>query len=515
MSNHLHPEELLDLLDGTRSAPDAHLLGCPYCRERADAMWSGLKHYADYREHLLVPSVPPPPAAWSDLDRGMDEVDAKRSYRRRDVPRVEPIRRPRFLWAAAAAALLLAAYSGYRRIPSVQAAALLERAIAVAPSARPSASIRVRTKRRDFVRPTVIHATPAQSGELPSLFAAARFDWEQPFTARAFANWRSLLSDRRDRVECDPGLCLITTTSASNPLFRATLALRESDLAPMSESLEFRGNETVEISASTGAADIAPLAPPAPTPAPHRAAPSVPAPPAALLLHVLDALHPIRADLGELELSESGSHMLVHGAGLSSGRREQIGQALSGIDGVDLDLTGDSSATPMPRSATVRGESPKGPAPLRAVLESKLTEGAAIEDTVDRILDSSDAVMAQAFALRYLARRYSPSEERALSPSDRDRLTLLREDYRRELRIRFRQLSSQLTPLLPGESVPATIAATWQLDAEQTCASVQSLDSLLAVALAGPARSGSSPADLLQQLGLALSRAEAAVEARP
>jgi len=56
------------------------------------------------------------------------------------------------------------------------------------------------------------------------------------------------------------------------------------------------------------------------------------------------------------------------------------------------------------------------------LLESKIPEGESIEDVVNRILDTSDSVMARAFALRTLARRYPPIDEQALAASDRELL---------------------------------------------------------------------------------------------
>ncbi len=513
MSNHLHPNELLALLDGELPA-DQHLLACAVCRGQSEAMRSGITDYLAYHQRVLVPFAPPPPAAWKDLDGGMDAVDARLVARRR----VAQVRRPRVWWAlaaVAAAAVLVLAYAGYHRIPSVQAAELLRKAATAAPPVRPDTPIRFHTRTRDFVRPAVLLVTaPPQESELPRLFAAAHFDWKQPFSARAFADWRRRLADKRDQVECRGALCLIGTSSASNPLARATLVLRSTDLAPVRETLEFRQNETVEISPAYAPAESPESAVPSVAPAPrHTASPAPSLPPAALMLHALDALHAIGADLGDLELREEGQRLLVQGTGLSAARRDEIRRAVARIDGVDVELAGDSGGRTGAPPTRQQNQKPAGPAPLRTLLESKLHQGESIENVVDHILDASDSVMAQAFALRSLARRYSPPDEQALAASDRDLLARLRQDHARELNARFNQLAGMLAPLLSPAPAASASAAAWQRDAEQAFASVQALDSLLSATLAGPPRGSPSNTELLQQLEDALRRAQAAVRA--
>jgi hypothetical protein len=228
---------------------------------------------------------------------------------------------------------------------------------------------------------------------------------------------------------------------------------------------------------------------------------------------VLAALHPIRADLGELELREDGGTLRVRGTGLSARRRDEIRRALEGIDHVDLEFADDSGGPVAAPAARRPSQKPEGAAPLRALLESRLPEAASVEQVVNQILDTSDAMMAQAFALRTLARRYTPEEEVALTASDRELLVRLRQSYGGDLNVHFSELIGMLAPMLSATPSTAVGASTWQKDAEQAFASVQALDSILSATLAGASRSSPSQAELLQQMEDAVKRAQAAVRA--
>ncbi|HLK67975.1 MAG TPA: hypothetical protein VKU19_31295 [Bryobacteraceae bacterium] len=496
MSDHLQPEQLLALLDGDLPEAGQHLETCPVCRHQVAALRSGLDDYLAWHQKA-VQLAPPPPRSWKEIG-ALTQGKSKPA----------PLRR--LIWAlAAAATIAIVAYPTYHHIPSVEAAELLARAETVAPP--PVAPLRVHTRSREFIRPAILRdSTRAEGADIAPLFQAARFDWVQPFGAGPFADWRDHLTDKHDAVEYENGLCLIRTSSDSNSLARATLILRISDLSPVSERLEFRENETVEIWAAPEQIEAPESASPSTRSAPKAPAPSIPAP--ARTLHVLAALHAISADLGVLELHDEGDRLVLRASGLSTARRDEIRRAIAGIDGVDLafeDSTASAAAPPLRRP----NPKPDGPAPLRALLESKLPQGEQVEDVVNQILDSSDAIMAQAFALRTLARRYPPEQERQLAGADRDVLLRLRGDYGRELNSRAGQLAHLLSPLFDAGRVAPSATTTWQSDSEQAFTTLQSLDSLLSELLAGPPRSSPSEAEMLRQLQDAMKRAQSAVRA--
>ena len=509
MRDHLLPEELLALLDGELPGAEEHLETCAGCREQMEAIRSGLQDYLAWHERIQ-PLAPVPPAPWQDLSRGMDAIDSRRALRTVLAPR-----RKRVWWmVAAAAAVLVLAYAGYHQLPSVQAAELLEKAVAAEPPARPGASIRVYTRRRDFVRPRVQKSGAADDSELMPLFAAAGFDWAAPFGARPFADWRGRLSDKHDVVEYQGAVCLIRTSSDSNALAQATLVLRASDLEPVMETLQFRENETVEISTASPAQSEPAGAGPEPVPAatPHAAGSAVPRVPAAVrMLHLVAALHAIHADLGLVEIQQEGEKLVLRGNGLSAARRDEIRQAVAGIDEVDLAFGDDRGMPSSAPSAELRRQSqkPEGPAPLRALLESKLPEGSSVEDAVNQILDTSDGMMSLAFGLRMLARRYPPEEERQLAAADRDLLMRLRGIYVGELKARTGQLGGLLSPLFSAAALQDTASATWQMDAERAFLTVQALDSTLSEMLAGPSRNATPESELLRQVEDAWRRAQA------
>lgn len=499
---HLNSESLLRLSDGEmdgteQSAAQRHLAECGDCRSRLDEIAQGLKVYLDYRAAVATPT------SWSDLRAGMAEIDV-RIHARRTSPRNSL---PWLRWAAAglAAVALLAAYYRYRQIPSVEAAGLLRKAVAAARPPQAGARIRLHTTRRDLVRPA---AMPDAGGDpLAGLFAHAGYDWAVPFSAQAFAAWRDRLPDKRDSVELQANdidtaapVYLVRTSSASNLLASATLVLRASDYLPVREVLNFRGNEPVEISSAIPAAAsaIAPAVQPEPRHA--RALPI-----AVRELQALAALHAIRADLGEVELSDAGGALAVRGAGIGDARREEIRQALRSVDGVELSIAGGAHASPpngrIPSAANIAPE-----APLRELLASKLGSGVSIDDALNRILDASDAMLAQAFALRSLADRFPPPGEAALPDADRASLLRLRGDYAREFLRQFERLSQLLSPVVTVGRSDAPAAAPWQNQAADVLAAAKSLDSAVSACFAS-AVSTAPPDRMVRQLEIALREA--------
>ena len=494
---HLSPEETLALLDGA-VAPSAHLAQCAECRAQLEELRAGLAIYARYYREVLAPLAPPAPAPWKDLGAVMAARDRRRMVR---------TWRP---WAAlaAAAALVVLVYSRHQSAPRVEAAQLLEKAIAQAPPPRADARIRVHTGRRDFIRPA---NRPGNSSEreLIALFAAARFDWNAPLTARAFAGWRGELPDRRDEARQDAGLYFIRTSSGGNALSSATLVLRASDLEPVRETLEFRNAETVEISESVDES----------TPEPPDAVPARPAAPLAGAvpagsgrLRVLAALDRIGANLGELEVTGEGTNVRVEGTGLGGARQDEIRQALAGIQGVDVRFhaAAGGAVTARPGRATQTALPVPG-APLREMLEAKIPAGESAEDAVNRILDSSDAIMAQAFFVRSLAQSYPPGAEEALSAADRGLLSRLRDEHNRALATRFDELVRLLSPLVSAPPPEPAGPVAWQDSAQQVFAAVQALDSVLSASLAGTPRPSDTPAAVLRQLEDAFGRARSVV----
>jgi hypothetical protein len=440
----------------------------------------------------------------------MARIDGRIRARRNPPARFGAVRR----WAAIglAAAALLALYYRYRQIPSVQAAGLLRKAVAVAQPPAPGARIRLHTRRTDLVRPASL--PQGDDSAWARLFAQAGYDWALPFSARSFDGWRGRLTDKKDSVELQPAdgdtgapVYVIRTSSESNPLASATLVLRASDYLPVRETLEFRGSDALEITTAIPSTAAA-----APAPQPLPALPHAAALPLAIReLRALTALHSIHADLGEVEMSAADQTLTIRSVGLGEARRDQIRQALAsadGLDGVELSFDND---THLPVEGG-RAENPVRSAPessLRASLALKLGSGVSIDEAIDRILDTSDAMLAQAFALRSLAARFPPEAEAALAESDRRTLAQLRDDYSGEFLRRFDRLAQLLSPLVAAVPPVKRDPAAWQLRAAAMLAAAKSLDAALS---AGFASAGAAaPPDLMvQRLEQALREVSAA-----
>lgn len=193
-----HPDEgaLLRYLDGESSSGEArqverHLKSCWQCRAEAEGLEKAVADCVEYRKSLLAKHLPDVPQPWADLDGEFARIDAE--TRESWVARLA---RPWFAgggwrWAAAAvaaAALIVAIFVELRKTPSVQAAALLNKAVGIAQS-RPktAARVRIRTRNRQITRrggPAGV-LTVSEDGEesaavVRALFVKARYDWDDP-----------------------------------------------------------------------------------------------------------------------------------------------------------------------------------------------------------------------------------------------------------------------------------------------------------------------------------------------
>jgi anti-sigma factor RsiW len=509
---HLNPGTLRQFADGElpaaeQSRAERHFAECPECRNLRDEATEGWMVYLDYRSTIVLQGTSLP-ANWSDLQAGMEEVDARIRARRKS----RAARNTWWRWATAglAAAALVAAYYGYRQTPSVQAAGLLRKAVAAARPPLPGARIRLHTRRRDVVRPAAV--PPGGRDELASLFANAGYDWNLPFSAQAFEEWRDRLPDKHDAVHLlahdggsGPPVYLIRTSSAANALASATLVLRASDYLPVRETLEFRAHDSVEITSEPG--EPAEIRTPALAPAAATAERIAAVPLAVRQLRALAALHAIHADLGEVELSAAGQILTIQGGGIGDARREQIQRAVGSMDGIELSLDSGAEA-PAPGTRTTDAAGPAPEAPLRGLLASHLGAGAPVDEAINQILDASDAMLAQAFAWNSLAGWFSPKAEAALADADRASLLRLRDDYSREFLAQFERLAQLLSPLATVGQTAARDSGTWQYQAAAVLANAKSLDAVLSAGFASASAAG-PPGQMMGRLEDALRNAKA------
>src|SRR5450432_2300705 len=197
---HMEDGQLLLYLDGELTRRKAHqvrehLEACWQCRTELEGLQVAVADCVRYRKNVLGTCLPPPPEPWKDLSRGFDRIDsglAGKSLAGRLV-RILTLRaltrgmQSPAKWVAAFAALAVVAgitFHQLRETPSVQAAALLKRAVAVS-EIRPHAGRRVRITTRTGQITRLIGAATLlkqelelkQMVELTQMFRAAKYDW--------------------------------------------------------------------------------------------------------------------------------------------------------------------------------------------------------------------------------------------------------------------------------------------------------------------------------------------------
>ena len=526
----LHPaeEQLLRFADGElrpkeAAAVRAHLEACWSCRAQLEDLERGVADYVRYHKGALKPSLPSPPQPWANLRVKMAQLD----QRRPPAPSRMPSR-----WLSAAAVILLALLALYRfgRPPAVSAAELLHKAVVATPaSAREHRQIRVRTHSRSFTRPASYRAAAAaDTAPIQALFTAASFNWDDPLSARSYSAWRDQLPDKRDEVEPlggrDANLYRIRTTTDHGALAEATLTLRVQDLAPVSETFQFRGSEWVEITEVATAPAVPSVVPPAlaevrplesvPASAP-LVQPSETEPAATQELQVIAALHQIGADLGEpIELTRNGRQLLVIGTGMEPERQKQVRSSLARLAGVAVRFE-DPLPTSPEESTRPAMSVTASRAPLAAEMEKAIGGRVALEKFANQVLDLSETAMARAHALRNLAERFPASAESQLNERDRSLLTTLRQEHAQVLAGTAAEILDSLKPPLAAlgarngrSQFDASAWSNWQEGAERVFASAQETDQLLNQLLAG-ADSRLAPSQIPAQLASALGRFKA------
>lgn len=532
MNSHLrHPEDdqLLRYADGELPVRQvrkvrSHLEACWQCRVQLEEMQAVVAECVRYRRDVLGPLLPAPPAHWDELSTGFAEID-ERLARTSRVP----------LWARAktwlpVAACLLAAFGLYyemRHTPAVQAAELLQKAVAAADAhPAPRYRIRIRTRSQSLVRTAGANSEPAEATAVAAMFAAARFDWDDPLSARAFAQWREQLPDKRDEVSQTDNSYQIRTTTASGALAEATLQLRRADLHPVEERLEFRNQDWVEIEELSEVLPPPAVASNVTTPATKAVeiqadseAIRTPAPAATVgdELAVLVALHQMGADLGEpIDVKREGGRVLVAGVGIDAARQREIARALAARSNVVVRFSEDTGSAPPP-AKPLRIDTPAGTdnTALPARIETQVGGRADYERLSADLLDASESLMSRAYALRHLAERFPREIEPEMTGADRATLRALYREHAAALAAQAAAISRRLEPVLaplggkaaPASAVPST---AWQADTEELFRTARRIETLLAGMLGvAPGDTASLPSQLLSSLARLRAGAEA------
>ena len=511
-----HENDLLRYVDGelpfrATARVRSHLEACWQCREEREQLETIVAECVRYRKDLLQRYLPSPPAPWADIYQGFAGIDASMEpgifHRLRHIVEwpAQDVRR----WAVAAIALLVlwGVFYRFRQTPRVEAAELLQKAVAAADSSPVKVRrIQIRTRQQSITRlvgPHVaINAADHQTASsLQGLFLAAHFDWDDPLSAKAFQSWRNQLSDKHDDVVPEHERYLVRTGTHTGTLASATLTLRARDLGPVEERLEFRNQDWVEITALNDepapvpGGIVAPVehraAAPALEPAAPSAAPPTIPPAAATVgdeLHVLAALHQLGADLGDpIEVSLTGGKVLVSGIGIPAQRQQEITQALASTPRVVVQFS--DAATPIAqpqREAPVQAPITADVRALQARIAQQMGGRVYFDQLAAQVLDMNESMMSRAYALHRLAERFPASTEAELASDDVQLLRKLQQEHTAALRQQVFDIDRVLRPVLvsvSGRTRPdtsVTSSKAWQPATEDLFQSARNVEKLLA-----------------------------------
>ncbi len=501
-----HPGQDLLLLyfDGELSARrgrqiEQHLAACWQCRSEIEEFRRTADDCVRYRSAMLETRAAPSP--WRDLSRDFTRIDSELAASR-----------PYGRWALAAAASLLVAaglFYHFRETPSVEAAALLRKAVAASSTAPAHRHLRVRTKSRV--------ARLEDAPEVRALFVKANYPAEDPLSAASYQSWRDAQTVKTDSVEtittAEPPFARcyrIRTVTPEGELTSASLTLRTADLQPVEGRFEFRNQDWVELTETAEA-------PPEETgvrPSLRETAPVIPAAPESAAsvsdeLSVMAALHGIGADLGDpLQINRSGMRILVSGVGIQPERRQQIEHALASLPHVELQFS-DPTLSPLPQEqAPASGEASSlvmKPTGLEARLEQAWGGRAEFERISAQLLDWNDAAMSRVYALRALAQRFPAESEASMNAADRGTLHDLARAHLAVLTARAESIEHALAPVLGAMQppAPATASGSWQASTDNLYRSARRADLLLTTLLGAThdhSATSASAADLQQAL---------------
>jgi hypothetical protein len=562
---HLENGDLLRYLDGELPRRKArvvrqHLEACWQCRTELASLETTVADCVEYRKHVLGACFPAPPQPWKDLSREFDrigEFDPIDVELAGESPVARLIKagrlvtfltlralKPPVKWAAVCAAIVaVAAIAFYqlRQTPSVQAAALLKRAVAVSES-RPHTLRRVRitTPTRQITRVIGVGRGPSNEAELAAMFREARYNFEDPLSARSYMDWRDHLASKQDSVNTIPsrqsgelpagkvpagelpagelplnqGTYEIKTTTDDGSLVAATLKLRMTDYEPLEGRFEFRNRDWVEmtelvdqptlpasrIAGTTGGTPRQPGVPPAFIANPAEANPPAGLNPAGMNhaglsqeLQVVEALHQVGADLGDpVEISREGRQLLVSGTGVPPKLQAQLHAALDTLPNVVVRFADPAfpASNPPVQSEPAPTRDAAGPdnRQLQARIEERLGGRPQFERFSGQLLDWTESAMARAYALRRLAQEFPAEAERQMTAADRRVLHNLGRDHLAVFARETARIETTLTPILTGlgaapVKAEARATAAWQTAADELLTAARRVESLLAAAL--------------------------------
>jgi anti-sigma factor RsiW len=227
-------------------------------------------------------------------------------------------------------------------------------------------------------------------------------------------------------------------------------------------------------------------------------------------LNTIASLHRIGADLGDpIEVVRKQNAIVVSAAGLDTARADQLRAALSGLPQVSLQFsTGSPSLPPASSHAPLVESGQKSP--LDPQISRLFNDRVEFQKLVDTTLQSSEAMMDRAHALKMLADRFPPAVAAQMSPRSAALLTSIRREHVLAMANHVAAINRSMAPVLRSTSGMARLSqepaapANWQELTYQLFSSAQMVDRLVGMLLAptaGSATSDSAPSDLAAALG--------------
>lgn len=455
MTVHVDEDHLLEFLDGElveqeAMAVRAHLQECAACGQRLAELRAVSRVFEEYEQRAVRPAA----VTWSSLASRLDAVDQEQA-------------RQRVRWRSAAGLLALAASVVVGVIlfrgagpqePTVEE--VLTRSERAPQLAR--RNVRVSAFGGAVIRPAVLSddgAPPGNDGRVRMMFVNARYDWNDPLSAKSYLSWRRQLARRHDAVLVQGGpeardrRYIVRTETDASSLRTASLTLRAGDLRPVEGSFEFGTEGKVQISETTEPATppTRQISAPAAAPSPIREQELQELRPEDAL-HVLAALNRAGADVGEpLELGKDplGKRLVVSSNGLSDAVQRRLQSELAGLPKVELRIQGQSSTPaggPGPEPTTQVSD--QRPRSIVALLEERLGGPLKLQSVTEEVLEASGESLARAHALEVLAQWVPAPAETGLADDDRKLLRSLREQHYAALRKSVDRIETLLGPLV-------------------------------------------------------------------
>ena len=355
-------------------------------------------------------------------------------------------------------------------------------------------------------QPDAVHTADA---ELRRTFFTAHLSWQDPLSPANYSAWYKSLDDRQDEVTTSgEDFITLKTTTSEGPIAEASITVRSTDFHPVGEDLLLQDGHRVEIHEL--AWDVLPMEAinvaifePVPTmDSVIRKPESVNLQPPGLTdaelaeaeLRVRVAIHAEKADLGEQidldrDMPRSGQHsVIVRGIVGTPERKNDLLAALQGIPHVEVRLQtfeeaqsqqnqapSDIRLGAAPQAArevsaqeyeiaggsfeATRHEPPAIIIAGRPAFEQQLEERFPVAEAraafVNQTLELVQDAMAQAWALRRLADRYTPDMVAELSNGSQQTLELLIRDHASVLRQDVDEVRAKISPLISSTFITA------------------------------------------------------------